>query len=528
MEDNNQIDITELNTNLSNHISELCNKYKENPYVIQRLKYYISSLTNTLEQDHMNHEKRIHRTYELTNEQENFYKVFLNKHKYYYLHNNNYYYEYDGQTYRIIKEDDIHHKLLTTITEEGKLMQWKHKTKQQMIKKIKERSLFTSIPETYTIQNVLGFLNTIFEIKDVSKYFLTIIGDGLLKKSNNLIFFVNANTKKFISYIDMIGYSTTGNSNIHNFVTKYHDTHNHENYRLIKTNDNFISEDVVKDILNKIGIDLLCVASHYSTRYESSEQYLQNKISDPIKTYTLFLYNNPAIKVIDQFIQNCLAMVSSDPHSFQLSWKNMHYIWKLYLSTIGIPNMIYSNTLKDILKQKLSYKEENNEVIFVNITSKYLPHISNFLQFWEKNIIICNDDDFDEEYEIDEILTLFKQNQTNNISLTDTDIVKIITHFFSPQVEIIDNKYVTNIKSKLWNKIEDIHLFLNSYKLLKIKKDTEQLISFDDLYKQYNVFSNINENKLIVSKNYFEKYITYYLMDYIHFEHFVSSSWLDD
>ena len=40
----------------------------------------------------------------------------------------------------------------------------KHRiVKQNIIKQIKDRSLFKSVPETYTIQNVLGFLNTIFE-----------------------------------------------------------------------------------------------------------------------------------------------------------------------------------------------------------------------------------------------------------------------------------------------------------------------------------------------------------------------------
>ena len=205
----------------------------------------------------------------------------------------------------------------------------------------------------------------------------------------------------------------------------------------------------------------------------------------------------------------------------------MHYIWKLYLSNMGIPNMIYSNTLKEIMKQKLLYREENNEVHFLNITSKYLPHISTFLHFWEKNITISCEDIFDEEYEIDEIVTLCKVNQTNNVQITDTDIIKIISHFFSPQVEIIDNKYVTNIKCKLWNKIEDIHHFFVSYKLINKHKYPEDLISFDDLYHQYTLFCNINNNKLIVSKHYFEKYITYYLNDYVHFEHFVSSTWLN-
>jgi hypothetical protein len=71
------------------------------------------------------------------------------------LPNNNLFYEYDGQKYLIIKEDDVIHKLLSTISKDRVLLQWKHKTKINIIKQIKDRSLFSSIPETDTIQNVL-------------------------------------------------------------------------------------------------------------------------------------------------------------------------------------------------------------------------------------------------------------------------------------------------------------------------------------------------------------------------------------
>jgi hypothetical protein len=125
----------------------------------------------------------MNRTTELTNEHEIFCKIFLSKNKYFYLPSNNCYYEYDDKTYKIIKEDNIHYQLLSTITNEKKLVQWKHKTKTHIVKLIKEKHLFKSIPETYTIQTVLGFLqSTLFDTKDGAKYFLTILGDNILKK----------------------------------------------------------------------------------------------------------------------------------------------------------------------------------------------------------------------------------------------------------------------------------------------------------------------------------------------------------
>ena len=190
---------------LNINIPDIFEKYKDNPYILQRLQMHLTNLPSILETENKRYLERVSRINELTLEQDNFYKVFLSKHQYFYMPYNNLFYEYDGKTYKIVKEDDIHHHLLSTITDEGKLIAWKHKTKLNILKQIKDRSLFHSVPETYTIQNVLGFLNTIFETKTETKYFLTVIGDCILKKNVGpecKLFFINSNIKKLISFID--------------------------------------------------------------------------------------------------------------------------------------------------------------------------------------------------------------------------------------------------------------------------------------------------------------------------------------
>ena len=535
-------------------ISTLFEKYKDNPYILQRIQMHLTNLPGMLETENKRYEERVSRINELTMEQDNFYKVFLSKHQYYYMPYNNIFYEYDGKTYRIVKEDDIHHHLLSTITDEGKLMAWKHKTKQNIIKQIKDRSLFKSVPETYTIQNVLGFLNTFFETKTETKYFLTVIGDCILKKNiEPLMFFINSSTKKLVSFIDSIAYITTGNSIMHNFISKYHDSHNLTSYRLIKTNENFnsIATDLIKDVLNKIGIDLLCVAAHYSDRYNNSDQFLCNlPKEDQIIEYTMFFTLNITNKIIDNFISYCIEPVTTltthanCTNTYNISWNNMHYIWKLYLSSINVPNMIYSSNLKSILKSQLTYTENINvvipDIIFTNVTSKFLPNVSNFLSFWEKHITITtadvNNDICDDEYEIDEISSIYKlTNKASNISLniSDKEIIKMIFHYFSPQVEVIDNKYITNIKCNLWSKHDDINEMLSNYKLQKQNEliDDQSLISFDELYKNYKSYfhAKLIVDKVvhpIVSKHFFEKFLSHYLSEYIKFDKFVSSEWL--
>jgi hypothetical protein len=193
--------------------------------------------------------------------------------------------------------------------------------------------------------------------------------------------------------------------------------------------------------------------------------------------------------------------------------------------------MIYSNQLQNILASKLKNIGENSNIIFTNVTSKYLPSVSSYLLFWEKYIVITTENNLDDEFEIDEILTLYKNSEQGNSQMTDVNMIKMICHYFSPQVEVIDNKYITNIKCILWSKQDDINEYLNVYKS-KCSTGVE-LISIDELYHGYKLYYKAKgtlEQKtyLIVSKHFFEKYLINQLSNYIHFDKFVSSDWILD
>ena len=156
---------------LLNMVENLYDNYSTNNiYSLSRLEHHIHSLPSLIENETSKNNERISKFNELTNEQELFSKLFLTQNKFYYTSYNNKYYEYNGLNYCIIDEDIIQHKLLTSITTNQALFQWKHKTKQTIIKNIKERSLLKSTPETYTIQNVLSFLQTVFQTKTEAKY----------------------------------------------------------------------------------------------------------------------------------------------------------------------------------------------------------------------------------------------------------------------------------------------------------------------------------------------------------------------
>lgn len=543
--------------NLIENTKVLFDTYKDVPYIIQKLETYLTNLPSILENEQKKYNERVMRIQELTMEQDNFYKVFLSKNQYYYMPHNNLYYEYDGKTYKIVREDDIHHNLLSTITDEKKLVVWKYKTKQIIIKKIKERNLLKSTPETFTIQTVLSFLNTIFESKAEAKYFLSVLGDCILKKITNdnpLLFFVSPNLKKIIQIIDNISYVTTGNTIMNYFITKYHDTHNIKSYRLIKTSSNEVSYDFIKDTMNKIGLDLLCVASHYSCRNDNSDNFLLENADDVVKNYVMFFVNNAIENIIEDFKMQCIETVNSNNDMHCISWKNMHYIWKQYLSSCSIPNILYSNSLKDILKMSLSYKDKdtnnpNNDIIFTSITSKFLPKVSSFLQFWDNHITVTQKQElsFENEYELDELVSLHKlqnYNTPNYVSLNESDMIKMINHYY-PQVEIYDNKYVLNIKCNLWNKEDELNDMFDVYKSNKnlcdkaiiIETDNleqDVLLSLDELYENYQSYCHAKHSMRekytpIISKQYFAKYTKKQLHEYIKFDTFIDCKlWIFD
>jgi hypothetical protein len=503
-------------------VDKLYEKYKDNEYMLQRIYNHVHLyLPNTLENESKNHEKRQNLNSYLSEEQQIFIQVFLSKNNYYYLSNNSFYYEYNGKDYFIVKEDEIIHKLLSAISKDRTLLQWKHKTKSNIIKQIKDRNLFTSTPETDTIQNILNALYpTFFSSKCAAKHFLTIIGDNILKKNSDLIFIVSPKMKSFLEELESVSISSIGNGySSFKYVTKYHENHSFNNCRLLKINDNY-SNEYWREILKKIGLNLLCVASHYSNRYINSDNFINTKSDDELTNYTYTLKNTTQNELIDTFIDGFVQKTTDD---FSIEWKNIHFIWKQFLSNNNLPNVVFSNNLKNYLKTKFKFDENTDS--FIGITSKYLPVYKDFIEFWNTTIITSQSSEFENEIEIDEISSLFKMWSKSKNVLSEENIIRVLKHFFVS--EIIEDKYVLNIVSTIWNKSNDIENSI-SYIKQQIKENYKlSLISFDDLYNYYQKFCNNNSVKFVVSKRYFEKYLYFKFTDYIVYEKFIKIEWIN-
>ena len=521
-------------------ISELYDCYKDDHYMKPKLANYIlNQLPGIFIHMKENHETNLARQLELRTEHDVFIESFLNVNQYFFVPSTATFFIYDGFHYNVYSEDEILYHVLSTVSKEQKnLLSWKQKTKRTVMKRIKESYLLNSIPESDTIQSVINALTVnIFPSKSAVKYFLCILGDNLLKKNNNLVHYVNQTAKDFIRTLNNLSNMFVGLNVSQTFKYKYHD-HDYDIFRVLNIQDNIKYESMWSNILKYHMIDILCVACHYSNRYGSSDQYLENHCDDDTWTNKVLLVKNTSAEtLVEDFINEYIDKTTVNS---QITWKNMQYLWKRFLDVQHIPSVIFFHQLKNILIEKLPQHYDKDTDIFSGISSTSLPSIQYFLQFWTDTIVF---DENESELEVEELIILYKQwCQSNNYhytNMSDTQIIDIITYYF-PSVELERDKYLSGIRNILWDKQLDIQVALDDMKH-RTKLQYEQLndgidisrrspsiysnISIYDAYKYYCNFisktstSNLSQiqstNRRIVSKSYFEKYICENYENYI-------------
>jgi hypothetical protein len=256
----------------------------------------------------------------------------------------------------------------------------------------------------------------------------------------------------------------------------------------------------------KYMIDFLCVASYYAARYGTSDQFLHSCNENKLVEHALFLSTNTHDSIISDFVSKSLTPSVAST----IDVKNMIFLWKKYLNERAIPNIIFYETLKNILKDKIKFNEEKD--CFVGHTSIFLPIVSQFLRFWEENIIEMSElplldssggidiIEYEYSYDIAELCVLFK-NWAVNIKIVNEEFILDLIHHFYPDIIIKDQKTIMNIKCNLWNKFTEIK---QMYVLFKEKFKHNGFLP--DIYSFYCLHHK-NKSGLIISKEYFEKTI---------------------
>ena len=203
--------------NLKHTVEKLYEKYENDEYILNKLVQYINcDLSESLINAKNLQISRETRKQQLTEGHNKFVNEFVCQNKYFYCSTTEVFFKYNSENYNIIKEDNIIHDVLSTISArdndnqlknfEERLLPWKFKIKISIIKQIREKSLFTSIPESNTIQNVINlFCEILFANKFAVKHFLTILGDNILKKQTNNIYIISSTAKTLLRLLENLG-----------------------------------------------------------------------------------------------------------------------------------------------------------------------------------------------------------------------------------------------------------------------------------------------------------------------------------
>lgn len=543
-------------------VSKLYEKYENHPYMKDATYNYICNrLPSILENIEKTHAERAQRLEELTVEQDFFINYFLSNTRYFYLPATESFFYYDGDKYKQYSEDDVLYNILSSISRDQQLMSWKHKTKVSVMKRIKDNHLYNSIPESTTIQRVLNMLYpSVFHNKNEAKYFLTVLGDNIHRKeiSGQVIHIVPSVFKNLINHLNAMCQMWFGSNLAQSFKFKYHAEHNYANIRIINTSSSIYLNDTVwiNKMLNENGLDLLCVACHYSNRYHNSDNYVAKYSNDDVFYKSVFYLKDMSPEIlVSVFIGEYLRVVPNPAKitsgsgvvlgevSFgasSISWKNMMYLWKHFLEARRLPNVVISTKLRQEMMVSLGTYYRESDESFYGINSKYLPSVCKFIQFWEDTMEV---DETEIEFEVSEISTLFNRwcemRKEPSFHISEKQVVDLIT-FFYPDVELDQDKFVYKMRCSMWNKQMDILMAIDDLKekynmmpenTMRISKSNSSLslcsqdsqyhfltnmnISVYDAYAHYcSYMTQIESNRqpgrstpLLASKQYFEKFI---------------------
>lgn len=489
---------------LVDSVRSLYEKYKSNPYMEAKMyNFVVNQLSSTLENIERNHQERLQRIGELTTDQHVFIQSFLFYNRYFYHPSTENFFYYDGEHYLPYSEDNVIYNILSTISKDGNLMSWKQKTKVSIMKRIKDNHIYQSIPESATIQGVLNRLYpAVFSTKAAAKYFLTILGDNILKKETSLIHIVPSAAKPLINNLNILCQTWFGINAGQSFKYKYHAEHNYSQIRMVSSMTTAACET---------ALDMLCVACHYSNRYHSSDNYLiKYSNDDSLINSVFYLKTLTPDALVDMFVGEYIRVTPTTGRlscgnevindfvfkPTQIPWKNMYYLWRHFLESKQLPSVVFMAKVKARVIERLHRHYDAEQDLFHGVNSKYLPNVCKFLQFWEETMV---EDETEIELEIGEIASLFKLWRGNTTNMCEKQIVDIISYFY-PNVEIDDNKFIHKMRNTLWDKQMDIQVAMNEL----IESAPNEPISAYDAYVYY--CGKSNPTGIYVSKSYFDKY----------------------
>ena len=501
-------------------LDDLYAKYSDDLHIFSKMHNYICfKLPAVVDEMKRADTERRERNDALAAEQDSFIHSFLGKHQYFYCPQTERFFYYDGAHYRTSKEDDVLHHVLSTITKDNAvLMPRKPQTKVYVMKRVKESNPLKSIPESETIQSVLDDLSpSIFQTKTAAKYFLCVVGDHLLKKTDETthVYFAASKAKEYLKELGMLGQIYFGVHATASFKHKYHG-HAYKTIRLLKISD---AAAAWRSILMTNALDVFCVAAHYSNRYESADNYLEHHSDDmDLIDYAMYFRGKTAECIVGdftkQFFRVCNKMdTDAKGEAPRITTATMEYMWRKYLKERQYPTVLSQAVFLTALKSIFEFYYDATDDVFSGIVNPSIQTVEKFQRFWSEHLTVdLSSANPLMEYEIGELTALYRED-TKDRRMNDSQMLDLI-RFYYPDVQIVDNKYIQGVCCDSWNKQEELAAFFEPF----FREDRSSIISFYDAYRIYvsRVDAEVpGKRRRVISKAYFEKYICCELGEFV-------------
>jgi hypothetical protein len=489
------------------------------PYLLGRLRSFLTTLLPShLDRARESRDRSAVRRDRFEREAASFTQEFLIRNRYTFASPSDTFFSYDGSNLIPRGEDDVLHDVLTALSCRRDLTPWKHKLKASVMKKIKERHPFSTIPESATIQRAIDAVwHPFFPSRDATKYFMAAAGDCLLGTAGNRVYIVHPHLKPLLADMMHHAYTLFGISStaFQPIKLKYHAAHPVENVRLVRSADLERAPPLASSARESMA-DILYVCAHYSERYNGSDGFLGANGNDRLAEHALFLRGRSLSDIASEFADSELQVSSES----RMSKKDMRFALRGFFESRQIPPVVSYDAWHDILAGTLPYDAESGE--FTGVTSPSLPLVASFRAFWDKYIV----PDDESELEIGEIVTLFTRSGGRTGRGTadpSTVLMEIVRHFY-PSVVFEDGKHAIGVRCTEWDKAAEVWKAVDSFRTRRAAEGAELPTSVDAMYDDYSR----NAGDRVVGKRFFEKIAADILGDSVDDSGCVHTAWWTD
>ena len=490
-----------MNKELLSYLQTIYTKYQENSFAIEKFNSYLYNVNDYIEHQVEEKNYRDTRKEQLEHYQAQFQSTFLKENNLLYIPDSSLFITYDSNDYTIVQEDSIWSRILSRINREKHLIPWKQKVRIEILMQIKNNYLTQTIPESETIQKVLSiFSSSIVPNKHFAKYFLTILGDAILRKQTTNIYLTESSISKFLESLQYELNKYVKNNISSMFKMKYHN-HDYKCLRLFPLHENITMTFLWENLIKQNGLNIVAVACHYSNIYKSADNFLTSSTNKELKEHVLLLQN----KTKEDFVAMFADEMLEKSESLSMKQSEMLFTWKQFLKRHKLFYLMFHKDFFDNISSLFTLNEHKE---YMGVTCESIGYIKYFNRFIEETCTVYTDDDIGSSfscYEISELVHLFSswiqvENAGNKIQIDETLFLQLVQHFH-PNMNIKDNRYITNCSNTLWNKQQKVNDFLTTL-------TTSQLMECNiKCYKRYcsHTRNEPGQYQLCVSKHYFEE-----------------------